>query len=108
MDTFWQKLKLGISEGYQTLSDKTEELTRIGRLKLEIIAVKRDIEKGFIELGGRVYQSFQEKNKDHILTDQTILNLINDIERKESALTDLEEKVDMIRNQKDEESSIAD
>ncbi|TFH01998.1 MAG: hypothetical protein E4H13_03395 [Calditrichales bacterium] len=108
MDTFWQKLKLGISDGYHTLSVKTDELTRMGRLKLEMIAAKRDIEKAFIELGGRVYHSFQEKSEDHILSDQTILKLINDIERKEVALADLEEKVDIIRNQKDEKSNTAD
>ena len=45
MGTTWKNIRKGMSEGIKNLSDKTGEMTKIGRLKIEIIALKRDIEK---------------------------------------------------------------
>jgi hypothetical protein len=100
MDTIWDKIKKNLVQGYETISDKTGEMTQIGRLKLEILAVKRDIEKAFIELGGRIYHSFDKKTKDKILTDKDVLNLVEYIRQKESSLNKLKSKVDQIRQQR--------
>jgi len=100
MENLWFKIKKGLTDGYQNLSHKTEELTQIGRLKLEIIAVKRDIEKAFIELGGRVYQVFQENGEVNQLSDQEINKLVKEIKELETKLHDLEKKVEGIKSQR--------
>ncbi|MCK4754777.1 MAG: hypothetical protein KAS58_06055 [Calditrichia bacterium] len=97
METTWEKIKKGMSEGLQNLSEKTGEMTRIGRLKIEIIAVKRDIEKAFIELGGRVYHNLEEKHEDDILSDHRIKKLVKDIKSLELKLRTLEEKIEQVR-----------
>jgi predicted AlkP superfamily phosphohydrolase/phosphomutase len=97
MGTTWKKIKKGMSEGFQNLSEKTGEMTQIGRLKIEIIAVKRDIEKTFIELGGRVYHNLEEKHEDDILSDQRIKKLVKDIKALELKLRTLEEKIEQVR-----------
>jgi dynactin complex subunit len=97
MGTTWKKIKNGMSEGFQNLSEKTGEMTQIGRLKIEIIAVKRDIEKAFIELGGRVYHNLEEKHEDDILSDQRIKKLVKDIKALELKLKTLEEKIEQVR-----------
>lgn len=97
MGTTWKKIKKGMSEGFQNLSEKTGEMTQIGRLKIEIIAVKRDIEKAFIELGGRVYHNLEEKHEDDILSDQRIKKLVKDIKALELKLKTLEEKIEQVR-----------
>ncbi|MCK4559437.1 MAG: hypothetical protein KAV45_06605 [Calditrichia bacterium] len=79
------------------MSEKTGEMTQIGRLKIEIIAVKRDIEKAFIELGGRVYHNLEEKHEDDILSDQRIKKLVKDIKALELKLKTLEEKIEQVR-----------
>jgi hypothetical protein len=99
MGTIWEKIKKGVSEGYQSVSDKTEEMTRIGRLKLEILAIKRDIEKDFIELGGRFYQAVDNKKQKDILTDQQVMELVKKIKKSEDKLKSLEEKIIQIRDQ---------
>ena len=86
MDTVWNKLKKGITDGYHTLSDRTEEMTKIGRLKLEIVAVKRDIEKAFIELGGRIYHALEGKEENDILSNQDVIKLVKDISAKEKKI----------------------
>ncbi len=97
MGTTWEKIKKGMSEGFQNLTEKTGEMTQIGRLKIEIIAVKRDIEKAFIELGGRVYHNLEEKHEDDILSDQRIKKLVKDIKVLELKLKTLEEKIEQVR-----------
>lgn len=97
METTWEKIKKGMSEGFQNLSAKTGEMTQIGRLKIEIIAVKRDIEKAFIELGGRVYHNLEEKHEDDILSDHRIKKLVKDIKALELRLRTLEEKIEQVR-----------
>jgi hypothetical protein len=100
MKTMWKKVKTNIVKGYHSVSEKTGDITKIGRLKLEIIATKRDIEKAFIELGGRVYQSFVNNTKDEILGDKAVLKLVDLIEEKEKSLKEIEDKVEQIRDQR--------
>jgi hypothetical protein len=97
METSWNKIRKGLSDGFKNLSDKTAEMTKIGRLKIEIIALKRDIEKAFIELGGRVYHQFEEKTEENILSDQRIKKLLKDIKSFETRLKSLELKIQQVR-----------
>jgi len=97
METNWNKIKKLMSDGYVNLSEKTGEMTQIGRLKIEMIALKRDIEKAFIELGGRVYHGLEEKHEDDILADLRIKKLVKDIKSLELNLKTLEKKVEQVR-----------
>jgi hypothetical protein len=97
METTWNKIKKSMSEGYQNLTKKTNEMTQIGRLKIEMIAVKRDIEKAFIELGGQVYHNLKSKRKDDLLSDQRITHLVKDIKSLELKLKTLEKRVGQVR-----------
>jgi hypothetical protein len=96
MGTTWSKLREGITEGIRNVSEKTGEMTKIGRLKIEIVALKRDIEKAFIELGGRVYHKLENKETD-IHSDLRIKKLIKDIKSFETKLRDCEEKMEKVR-----------
>ena len=97
MRTTWHKIKKSMADGYMNLSEKTGEMTQIGRLKIEMIALKRDIERAFIELGGRVYHGLEEKNDDDILADLRIKKLVKDIQALELKLKALEQKVEKVR-----------
>ena len=89
MSTFWDSLKKNVQQGLQTVSEKTDELTKIGRLKIEVIAVKRDIEKCFVELGGRTYDIIQNEKKTSIPKDEEIKKLILMVEKFEKKLREL-------------------
>ena len=78
------------------MSEKTGEMTQIGRLKIEMIAVKRDIEKAFIELGGRAYQYIRGKKQEDLFSDQNIQKLVKDIKSLELKLKRLEQKVGQV------------
>lgn len=87
-----------VVEGYQNISEKADEVTKIGRTKIEIIAAKRDIEKLFVELGGRFYNNFNSKKID-LYQDKEILELISQIKEKENELEKLKEKIDRIKKE---------
>ena len=105
MSTFWESLKKNLQQGVQTVSEKTDELTKIGRLKIEVIAVKRDIEKLFVELGGRVYDILQNQKKASISKDDEIKKLVERVEKFEKKLHEFEERIQNIQDLKREENS---
>lgn len=98
MKSFWDKLQRGIRDGIQNVSEKTEELTKIGRIKLSIIGVKRDIEKNFIELGGRVYHLINQSTKVRIVSDDKIKSLVERTNNLEEKLNGLEKDLKNIQS----------
>jgi hypothetical protein len=93
MADLWESIKKNISQGIRTVSAKTEELTQIGRLKIEIIAVKRDIEKSFIELGGRIYHQLDGDDSYDVREDGNITNLMKNIKELEKRMKKLEKDI---------------
>lgn len=70
-------------------ADKAEELTRAGKIKLDVVQVNRDIERNFTELGGKVYHLKSEDALDTIdeATEiQAIFDKIKVLEEKKEAL----------------------
>ena len=63
MDTLWDKVKQNLGEWYSAAYDKTDELARIGRKKIDIVGINREIEKHLSELGGRVYDMINKGKK---------------------------------------------
>ena len=99
MTEFWDNLKKGLSDGIKTVSAKTEELTKIGRLKIEVIAVKRDIEKSLIEFGGKIYHQLNKKTSVDISDDEDLNNLVNQIKAFEKKLKKLEKDIEEIHSE---------
>ena len=94
MTSFWDKMQQGIKEGIHTISEKTDQLTKIGRIKLSILAAKRDLEKKFIELGGRVYHLINEKGGTRISSDRQLKSLVEEIKVLEEKLNILEKDLE--------------
>ncbi len=98
MSNFFDSLSKIVVEGYNNISDKAEEVTKIGRVKIEIIATKRDIEKLFVELGGRFYNNFGNKKTD-LNKDEEIQKLVEQVKEKEKQLELLKKKIEKIKKE---------
>ena len=105
MENNWDRLKTNLRAGMKIVSKKADELTRIGRLKLEIVAVKRDIEKGFIELGGRIYHKVDQEQKYDVKGDQEVMDLVTKIRGYEDRMEELEKKIKDIQTISDQDMS---
>ncbi len=62
---FWKKVKNIFGESFETISETTVELSSMAKLKWERHKIHNDIEKENIELGGKVYHLFDEKQEEN-------------------------------------------
>lgn len=58
MKTLWDDVKDWLSDATKVAIKEAEDLTRKGKLKMEMLTLSRRIEKKMAELGGFVYHNF--------------------------------------------------
>jgi hypothetical protein len=92
-----QSLLQSIRESVKKISQKTDEMTRVGRLKIAIIATKRDLEKKMIELGGKVYELGKEEAIIDIKKHYDLEMVITEINEMEQKLDKLKKEVERIK-----------
>ena len=64
-DTFWDRLRKNVSVGFRVAADRTDELARVGKLKLDLLSVKRKLTHEFSEIGRAFYtHTTDHKKKD--------------------------------------------
>jgi vacuolar-type H+-ATPase subunit I/STV1 len=105
MDNSWEDFRKKFKTGISAVYRKADELTRIGKLRLEIVAVKRDIEKAFIEMGGRLYHQISEESRYDTKDDPQIAELVKKIRGMEDRLEEIEKKIREIQDIANTDSS---
>jgi gas vesicle protein len=100
MDTLWNKVKKNLVEWYETAYDKTDELARIGKKKVEITGLNRSIEKHFSEMGGRVYDLIVEQGHrgNKTADDEAVQRLVAEVRELENRLRQKEEEIESIKD----------
>ena len=64
-DNFWDRLRKNVSVGFRVAADRTDELARVGKLKLDLLSVKRKLTHEFSEIGRALYtHTTDHKKKD--------------------------------------------
>lgn len=98
MESLWDKVKKNIVEMYEVAYDKTDELARIGKKKVEMMGLNRAIEKHLSELGGRVYDLIEvQQRKSGIVRDEKVKELVIEIKDLENQLKLKEEEIESIK-----------
>lgn len=97
MPNLWDDIAKTIREGVDTVVEKTEELTKIGRIKVDIINIKRNIDKNFSELGGKVYHLIVEEKKTQIAGDSEVKRIVDSIKILEKELKTKESEIEKIK-----------
>jgi len=92
-----EKLKKGILSGFHAASDITTEYTKIGRIKIDLLGLKKEIEEKMLELGGRVYENSRHAKVLTYKAEQEIAQVIKDINSLEDDLKKCEDKLEEIR-----------
>lgn len=95
--TLWENLKKGLLDGLHIASDKTSEYTKIGRIKIDLLGVKKELEEKLVELGGRIYQQYVEKKGCNFKDDMNIQQLLARIGELEQELNAYEKELKHIR-----------
>lgn len=106
MAKLWDDVKKSLKEWGTIAADKAEELTKVGRIRLDILSIKRDIEKNFTELGGKVYHLVAEENQTRIAGNDEVKKIVNRILNLEEELNKKKELLESVK--KEEEPPISD
>jgi hypothetical protein len=79
MAPLWDEVKSAIIEGYVYASDKAEEMTQIGRAKVEILKLNRHIARVMGDMGGRVFELFEKDEQSEIPNDESLVEAVEKI-----------------------------
>ncbi|UCE04343.1 MAG: hypothetical protein JSW07_11975 [bacterium] len=97
--SFWNDLANLFKKGVSTVAKKTDEYTKIGKIKVDIIGIKRDIDKKFNELGGKTYHLIVEENDTKIASAQEVKAIIDTIKNLNLKLDEKKEELKKVREE---------
>ncbi len=110
MESLWDRVKSNLVDWYGTAYDKTDELARIGKKKIEMAGVNRAIEKHLSELGGRLYDliTVQGHSDNRTTDDEGVVKLIDEIRDLEEQLKVKEDAIEAIKKEKKQGEDVGD
>ncbi len=86
-----------VKKGISTVAKKTDEYTKIGKIKVDIIGIKRDIDKKFNELGGKTYQLIAEENNSKIAANEEVKKIIENVKQLNQSLEAKKNELEQVR-----------
>ena len=96
----WQTIKSELDGPIETVRkslsgalDMAEDLTRKGRVKLEIQSARADIRNKLTELGGRVHQMVVEDGVTDVSGDTEVTGILDRIKELQGNIADREEEL---------------
>lgn len=98
MTVVWDKIKKNLIESLNLAIDKTEELTSVGRIKLEILQLEQRLDEKFGELGKTVYKELSDQKKTVPVTEK-IKALYQEIKSLESEMGAKEKELGRIKEE---------
>jgi hypothetical protein len=98
MTILWDKIKRNIIDSFNIALDKTEELTSIGRIKLEILQIEHKLDEKYSDLGKLIFKRINIES-DHILIDEEILGIKDKLSSLNDQLTKKEKELGRIKEQ---------
>ncbi len=86
IETLWDDVRVWLGDATRSAIKEAEDLTRRGRLKVELFRLSREIERAMARLGGRVYDRLSRTPEEPITPDDELKRLYREIARLESDL----------------------
>ena len=106
-DKLWQDVKKGVKDTVTYVTEKTEELTAIGRLKMDIAGIKRKTEKKYNELGRIVYDKLEKEEGLVLDADEDVKKVMEEISTLGVELEQKEKELEEVGKKENEENAAA-
>ena len=97
--SFWDDLSKVFKRGVSVVAKKTDEYTKIGKIKVDIIGIKRDIEKQFNVLGAAVYRLIAEENNTRVASNEEVKEILDKVKELNKKLNEKKEELDKVRQE---------
>ena len=98
MTVLWEKIKKNIVHSLSEAIDKTEELTSVGRIKLEILQLEHQLDEQFTTLGKYIYKRLN-KDSEILKADKKLQDLNKSIDKLVKELSKKEKELGRIREE---------
>jgi hypothetical protein len=108
MAPLWDDVKNAIVEGYVYASDKAEEVTQIGRAKVEILKLNRQIARVMGDMGGRVFEMFESGEQTAIPGDESLEDSVEKIRESRREISKWEKEIEAAKVERDASSQSGD
>ena len=97
MSTNWEEVRTSIQEFFSSAAEKTDEFIKVGKRKLSMAEIKRNITGQYAELGGRVYHLARGGEAGMIESDEEVELLVSRIHKLEDELKAKEMEIEEIK-----------
>ena len=97
--SLWDDIKKNVSESITFVSKKTDEYTRIGKLKVDILSINRNLDKAFTDLGRSVYRLLNKAGKEDLTKNDMIQELVSKIKTHEKALEARQKEIEKVKKE---------
>ncbi|MCK5148863.1 hypothetical protein KAR48_19065 [bacterium] len=96
--SIWEELKKTLKDGVSVAAEKTEEFTKIGRIRVEILNNTRTMEKTYKSLGREVYTQVSDGKKVDPNKDEGIRYFIEKINDFKATIRQKEIEIETIKD----------
>jgi len=79
IEGIWDDVRLWMTDATKTALKEAEDLTRRGRLKMDLVRLSRELEKKMADLGVKVYARYSKTPDAPITVDDELQGLMRDI-----------------------------
>jgi len=84
IEGLWDDVRLWMTDATKTALKEAEDLTRRGRLKMELVRLGHELEKKMADLGVKVYGRYSKTPDVPIAVDEELRALMREIARVEA------------------------
>jgi hypothetical protein len=79
IEGIWDDVRVWLTDATKTALKEAEDLTRRGRLKMDLVRLSRELEKKMADLGVKVYGRYSRTPDAPITVDDELRGLMRDI-----------------------------
>ncbi len=97
--TFWEDVKKTVKQGVSVAAEKTEEYTRIGKVKVDILSLKRNLDKNMNALGGQTYEFLTSKKQGSLAANAAVKKIVEKIGELKKSIAAKEKEIDKIKKE---------
>jgi hypothetical protein len=95
--SMWNDVKKTVKDGFVIATEKTEEYTKIAKVKVDILTKKRDLDKAYHDLGEITYTHLTSGEKASLAQDKGVKALLDTIKRCQNEITNKEAEIEQIK-----------
>ncbi len=94
IEGLWDDVRMWMTDATKTALKEAEDLTRRGRLKMDLVRLSRELERKMADLGVKVYSRYSKAPDTPIAVDDELRGLMRDIAKIESEVDKSQQEYD--------------